>query len=117
MQLGEPQHTYFMHRELLGLKHGDERQVDHINRDPLDNRRSNLRIVTHSENHQNLGAYKGSSSTYRGVWFDARREMWQAEAKLDGVKFWIGSFECEEEAAKAVAKWRGEHMQFSEDAA
>ena len=42
--------TYLMHRMIMGLKHGDRRQVDHINHDCLDNRRQNLRIVTHSEN-------------------------------------------------------------------
>ncbi|GAH21431.1 unnamed protein product, partial [marine sediment metagenome] len=35
-----------MHRQILGLKPGDGKIVDHINRNPLDNRRVNLRIVS-----------------------------------------------------------------------
>src|SRR6185369_7423148 len=46
---GKPTSQY-MHRFLMKLDHGDKRQVDHINHDTLNNRRSNLRIVTQSEN-------------------------------------------------------------------
>ena len=35
-----------MHRQILGLKPGDRRRAEHINRDKLDNRRSNLKIVS-----------------------------------------------------------------------
>ena len=35
-----------MHRQILGLKLGDRRRAEHINRDKLDNRRSNLKIVS-----------------------------------------------------------------------
>jgi len=45
--------TQYMHRFLMELAHGDKRQVDHFNHDTLDNRRSNLRIVTQSENAKN----------------------------------------------------------------
>jgi hypothetical protein len=50
--------TVYLHRELLGLKHGEnrkERQADHINRFRLDNRRANLRIVSAKENCANRG--------------------------------------------------------------
>lgn len=43
----------YMHRIIMGLDFGDLRQVDHINHDTLDNRKSNLRIVTHRINHHN----------------------------------------------------------------
>lgn len=42
-----------MHREILGLAAGDGRHTDHINRDKLDNRRANLRVVTAAQNMQN----------------------------------------------------------------
>lgn len=42
-----------MHRLVLGRRKGDPGDVDHVNRDKMDNRRVNLRVVTHSENLQN----------------------------------------------------------------
>src|SRR4051794_15318456 len=40
----------YLHRLLFGLADGDEREVDHINLDKLDNRRGNLRLATRAEN-------------------------------------------------------------------
>jgi hypothetical protein len=48
-----------LHREVLGLIKDDGMEADHINRDTLDNRRSNLRAVTHAQNVQNVGANQG----------------------------------------------------------
>jgi len=45
--------SFRLHREVLGLDPADRREPDHINGDPLDNRRCNLRAVTHQENAQN----------------------------------------------------------------
>ena len=42
-----------MHRAILGVRRGDKQQVDHVNHGTLDNRRANIRIVTHGENQQN----------------------------------------------------------------
>ena len=47
---GSPQITY-LHRRITGAPKGLE--VDHINRNPLDNRKSNLRVCTHAENMKN----------------------------------------------------------------
>ncbi len=44
--------TLYLHREIAGLTPGDGLEVDHINNDRLDNRRSNLRVLTHAQNRQ-----------------------------------------------------------------
>ena len=70
--------------------------VDHINGDRIDNRISNLRGATHKQNSQNRPSRQGSSE-YKGVCYRSDRSKWVAD--IDGKR--IGSFNTEEEAAKA----------------
>jgi AP2 domain/HNH endonuclease len=102
----------YLHREVLGLAPDDQRRVDHINGDTLDNRRANLRIVTDAENAQNQGS-RGGSSRYRGVTFDKSRGRWMATAMLNGRRTTIGRYATEIEAAEAAAEWRARNMPFS----
>lgn len=109
------QRQMMLHRELLALPIGDPRQGDHINRDRLDNRRSNLRICTHAQNHQNRKSRAGSSSQYRGVSFHRRALKWAANGTLDGKTHFLGHFDDEQEAADVAAAWRRQHLPFSTD--
>lgn len=104
-----------MHRVIMGLARGDVRQVDHRNGDPLDNRRSNLRVATHRQNMQNRRSARGSASAYRGVYLD--RGRWRAEVTVDGRKYRIGRFVDELDAARAARSFRLERMPFSVEAA
>jgi hypothetical protein len=56
-----------LHRVLLGLSLGDGKEVDHVNGDPLDNRRVNLRVCSHSENLMNQKCAFDSYSGFKGV--------------------------------------------------
>lgn len=100
----------YMHRLLCDLHVGDCREADHINRNKLDNRRANLRVVTDAEQSQNTPARRGGTSQYRGVCFDRRLRRWRAGAQLNGKQHHIGVFASEEDAAEAAATWRREHM-------
>ena len=102
--------TVFMHREVLGLTHGDERRSDHINGDRLDNRRCNLRAVTNAENCQNRGprANRGSTSRFRGVSWKSDRGKWAAQVQVDGRNRVVGYFDDEIEAAEAARLARAE---------
>jgi hypothetical protein len=105
--------TLRMHRLVMGLGPGDPRRVDHINRDKMDNRRANLRLVTTAENGQNVPA-RGGSSRHRGVSWVTRLRRWRAEVVLAGRHHFLGHFDDEDEAARAAADFRREHMPFSE---
>ena len=59
------QTTIALHRFILGLDNGDPRQVDHINRNTLDNRKQNLRIASASTNQANTKKRDGCSSSLR----------------------------------------------------
>ncbi len=92
----------YMHRVILDAK--TEQYVDHINGNKLDNRRSNLRICTQSQNCSNSKKSKSKiSSKYKGVWKrnDGRSKCWVAEHMLNRKKLYIGSFYSEEEARNA----------------
>jgi len=98
----------YLHRLISGVP--AHLEVDHINRDPQDNQRSNLRCVTHRQNHQNVNAKRGSSSKYRGVCWDKSKGKWSAKVKMGGTTHNLGQFDAELEAATVAATWRKEHM-------
>lgn len=77
--------------------------VDHINRDPLDNRKENLRICSRSQNEANSPS-RGGTSQFKGVHWDKKTERWISGIKLKYKKFILGSFESEIEAAKVYDK-------------
>lgn len=52
--------------------------IDHKNQDKLDNRLSNLRVVSHSENRQNSKISKNNTSGRSGVWWCNRTRKWRA---------------------------------------
>jgi hypothetical protein len=105
----------YLHRYVLGLKKGDKQQCDHISGDRLDNRRSNLRFATASQNGQNSNGWSRSSSAYRGVSWNVRQQKWQAYATINRVQHYLGVFADELEAASVAAEFRAENMPFSQE--
>ena len=103
--------SIYMSRQILGLAHGDRCEGDHVNRNRLDNRRSNLRVVTHAENLQNLPSI-GTTSSHRGVSYAATRrarKKWRVQVCVPGRRFnaWCAT---EEEAAAKAREFRLAHM-------
>lgn len=103
-----------MHREILGLGPGDP-QVDHVNRDRLNNRRENLRVATQEQNSQNLGS-RGGTSGHRGVYWSRSNRGWVAQCVVRGVHNYLGTHRTEEAAAEAVRRFRAIAMPFSAEA-
>ena len=111
---GGKRRKILLHRQIMGLGFGDVRQVDHINCDKLDNRRSNLRIIPGSrENQQNKRSKPGSTSSYRGVTFRKDLDKWQAQAGFGGKYYFLGIFVSEDEAGAKARAFRLEHMPFT----
>jgi len=75
--------------------------VDHINRDGLDNRRSNLRIATASQNGANRRKKKNATSIYLGVSIERGRNRPRAQITKDGKTIKLGRFDTERDAAAA----------------
>jgi hypothetical protein len=89
----------FMHTEVLRPKPGME--VDHKNRDRLDNRYDNLRHATPSQNQWNTGLRKDSQTGVKGVHWSQRAQRYRATIKANGKTVAIGQYESLAEAAAA----------------
>jgi hypothetical protein len=88
--------TIWMHRAINQTPDGAK--TDHINGDGLDNRRSNLRSVTHQENMINCARHKSGSSRFRGVSWHVRQNRWIAQITVDYRNIYLGVFDTEEAA-------------------
>jgi len=77
------------------------RQVDHRDGDGLNNRQSNLRVCSQSQNKMNSGAYSGASSRYKGVAREKTCDRWRAYIRIDGTLHYLGLFKTDVEAARA----------------
>jgi hypothetical protein len=88
-----------LHREIMNNPRG--LLVDHRNGDGLDNRQSNLRPATHSQNGCNRKKRKNTSSQFVGVSWDKRVRRWSCRIKHQNKEIWLGYFDIETEAAKA----------------
>lgn len=103
---------YYLHNEVWELANGKKLPpgflVDHINGDKLDNRRSNLRLATRSQNEMNKlkrRTHKGrpATSKYKGVCLNTgkRKKKWRAFLTIDGKRVQLGAYYSEREAALA----------------
>lgn len=90
-----------MHRLLMGLAHGDKRVVDHINGNPLDDRRCNLQVVSNQDNIRKSKMSKANSSGYRGVSWYKVRGLWEVRIRVNEKNLYLGRYECIEDAALA----------------
>jgi hypothetical protein len=91
----------YLHRVITGATKGMD--VDHINGDRLDNRRSNLRVCSRSENMKNARKRSRCSSKYKGVTWVKSKKRWRAQITMvecKGSKH-IGYFKSEIDAARA----------------
>lgn len=79
-------------------------QIDHINGNGLDNRKENLRVVTHQQNAWNTKKRKGSS-IYKGVRWFAQTNQWFVQICKDCKVLYIGLFDNEQHGAMAYDIW------------
>lgn len=68
-------------------------EIDHINGNGLDNRKENLRFVTHRQNMQNQ--HRQKTSVFPGVCFDKRVGRWASQIRVNGKLKHFGSFTSE----------------------
>jgi hypothetical protein len=96
---GAKKRTVQLHRVLLSAP--DEMQVDHINGDGLDNRRSNLRLATPSQNMYNQRPTSKNTSGFKGVSWENRHGKWRAQIAYKGNQRHLGYYSISEAAYQA----------------
>lgn len=97
---GQPQGQLLMHRLIMNCP--DNKTVDHINHNKLNNRKENLRICTYHENRMNSSLQSNNKTGFRGVYFYDGK--YTAQIKLDGKMYYLGRFATKEEAALVYNK-------------
>lgn len=93
------QSTIIMHRVVTEAPDG--LNVDHINHNGLDNRKTNLRLVTFQQNIFNTRGWSKSTSKYKGVSWDTAKSKWAVNIRCNGKDVFLGFF-CNEDHAAQV---------------
>ena len=96
--------SILMHREVMGLTVGDNQMIDHINRDGLDNRKSNLRFCDCVVNARNAWLQRNNTSGCKGVCWNKRSKMWQVQGTIKGVRKYCGLYSDLQEAKEVYEK-------------
>jgi hypothetical protein len=95
------QHKISMHRQILNFP---DKIIDHVNRNGLDNRKSNLRLCSKSENRINCKKHKNNTSGFRGVSWHPLIKKWQVRIQHNNISVHIGYFSEKIQGAKSYDK-------------
>lgn len=96
------QNNLRMHRLVMDAT--EDYLVDHINRNPLDNRKSNLRVCTQAENSRNVGVSQSNTTGFKGVYFEKLNNKYRARIKYNGERISLGCYTNAIDAAIAYDK-------------
>ena len=115
VKIGDKVSTILMHRQIMELTLSDNKIVDHINGNRLDNRKSNLRVCTHTENLHNSKLSKRNKSGAKGVFllhreYETKKKgivckyYWRASIMYNRKLIYLGCFPDTKEGFKQAKK-------------
>lgn len=90
----------YLHQIIMG-EPPKNKEIDHINRNRLDNRKENLRFATRQINVLNCGLQKDNMSGITGVYWNRTKKKWQAYIRVNGKQIYLGRFKRKRDASKA----------------
>lgn len=109
------QRQYLVHRVIWLINFGfyPDVDIDHINRIRTDNRQSNLRLASRSENCQNAKLSRNNKSGKSGVFWHSQSKKWEANITINGFQKVIGRFNDIQLAIEARVKVEKDVYKFS----
>ena len=102
--------SVFLHRLIMDFPN---KIIDHIDRNPLNNKRNNLRLVTEQQNHHNFSRGFDNTSGYIGVSNTDNKIDWRARIVYNGREHHLGTFQNKKEAI--IARLKAELKYFGKD--
>lgn len=97
--------TIYMHQFIMNtISKGHNYSIDHMDHDPLNNQKSNLRVCNNSENMRNRGRQKNNKSGAKGVCYVSERGKFKSYIKLNNKLMHLGYYNTLQEAALAYNK-------------
>ena len=88
-----------LHRIILNPPNG--LKTNHIDGNGLNNKLSNLRVATQSQNMANVGLLKNNTNGFKGISFIPKKSLWRAAITVNGKRPYLGCFKLKEDAARA----------------
>lgn len=97
--------TMSLHQLIISLRGeivNDGFQIDHINRNKLDDRSENLRVITPSQNAQNTNEHPNNTSGFKGIQFETSRNKWRVRVSIKGVRTNFGLYKDFDKAVRVL---------------
>ena len=111
----EDDHIILIHRIFMDMV-DSKLDIDHIHGKETrnDNRKSNLRIASRSQNSMNVGIRKTNTSGVTGVTWDKKRNKWRASIRYNNKNINLGRFNPDEFDKAVDARKKAEEKYFGE---
>jgi len=89
---------------ILGVKTNRTTIIDHINGNPLDNRKQNLQVITQQQNQIKKKMQKNNTSGYKGTYWNKTNNKWVSYIGYNRKRLHLGCFASKEEATAVYNK-------------
>lgn len=94
----------------MNLDSKEKYEIDHINHNPFDNRKSNLRICSKSQNNMNKGIREDNSTGITSVRWNKNKRKWESYIMVNQKNIYLGIYKLKEDAVKARKKAEEKHF-------